>query len=158
MSEKVFLDTTIFSYLFDSRSELKEKIKITKEWWKNESHKYNLVTSNEVRFELEKGNYSFKNKATRLCDKIPKLERTSNVELIAKYYIKNFLMPNDLEGDAIHVAISSFHEVDFLLSWNISHLANHNKRKQIEVLNKKLGLKVPLIVTVYDIYKGWEKL
>ena len=36
-------------------------------------------------------------------------------------------MPQDPQGDALHIAIASFHNVDALLTWNFAHIANPNK-------------------------------
>jgi hypothetical protein len=46
---------------------------------------------------------------------------------IVKFYIQNQVMPNDPLGDALHLAIASYHKCDFLLTWNCRHLANANK-------------------------------
>jgi len=36
MKKKVYLDTTVLSYLFDKRESLKTYIDIRKEWWNTE--------------------------------------------------------------------------------------------------------------------------
>lgn len=42
-------------------------------------------------------------------------EDTTDSEMeIADIYIKNYLMPDDLEGDAIHLAYASVYKIDFL--------------------------------------------
>ena len=45
------------------------------------------------------------------------------------------------------LAISCVHEVDFLLTWNIRHLANPNKLDHLTVINRRMGLLTPQIVT-----------
>ena len=50
-------------------------------------------------------------------------------------------------GDSIHVALASYHEVDFLLTWNIRHLANPNKQEHLVTVNRRLALLTPTIVT-----------
>ncbi len=49
-------------------------------------------------------------------------------------------MPNDPLGDALHLAIASYHKCDFLLTWNCRHLANANKFGHIRRVNVMLGL------------------
>jgi hypothetical protein len=39
------------------------------------------------------------------------------------------------------------HEFDFLLTWNIRHLANPNKLAHLTVVNRRLGLLTPQVVT-----------
>ena len=45
------------------------------------------------------------------------------------------------------LAMASMHRVEFLLTWNINHLANANKTRHLSVLNARLGLPVPIITT-----------
>ncbi|MCK6483433.1 MAG: hypothetical protein L6R00_04770 [Phycisphaerae bacterium] len=56
-------------------------------------------------------------------------------------------MPDDLPGDATHLAVACVQEVDFLLTWNIRHLANPNKLDHLTIINRRLGLLTPQIVT-----------
>ncbi len=63
--------------------------------------------------------------------KIDCLEFNDEIEEIVEVYITNYLMPKDVVGDALHLAIASFHKMDYLLTWNCNHLANANKKKHI---------------------------
>ncbi len=60
-------------------------------------------------------------------------------------------MPNVLKGDVIHLAYSSFYNIDFLLTWNCIHLANANKKQPIRWLNAKLNLTSPDIITPLEL-------
>ncbi|MCX6905414.1 MAG: hypothetical protein NTW03_18435, partial [Verrucomicrobia bacterium] len=73
------------------------------------------------------------------------------IERIAEYYISNQLMPQSLRGDAAHLAYASYYRCDFLLTWNCNHLANANKRRHIRVLNGRLDLPTPDIVTPLEL-------
>ena len=65
-------------------------------------------------------------------------------------------MPDDPVGDALHLAIASYHKCDFLLTWNCRHLANANKFGHIRRVNTLLGLYVPLLVTPLELLGGKE--
>jgi dTDP-4-amino-4,6-dideoxygalactose transaminase len=54
--------------------------------------------------------------------------------------------------DALHLAYASFYKIDFLLTWNCNHLANANKRKHIRVINARLNLPTPEIVTPLELF------
>jgi len=66
---------------------------------------------------------------------------------VAARYVQERLAPADLFGDATHLAAACVYEVDFLLTWNIRHLANPNKLDHLTVINRRLGLLTPQIVT-----------
>jgi hypothetical protein len=70
---------------------------------------------------------------------------------IVKVYIQQHLMPNDPVGDALHLALASYHKCDFLLTWNCRHLANANKFGHIRRVNVMLGLYVPTLVTPLEL-------
>ncbi len=70
---------------------------------------------------------------------------------IVDFYIANMVMPNDPKGDALHLALASYHKCDFLLTWNCKHLANANKFGHIRQANDRLGLYVPLLVTPLEL-------
>jgi predicted nucleic acid-binding protein len=153
MKQSVYLDTTIFSYLFDERETLKNFIDVTKEWWETQREYYNLYLSIETLAELRGGNYPQKEKAVRLAETVEVLPRVEDIVDIAEIYIKNYLMPNDLKGDAIHLAYASVYKIDFLLTWNCKHLANANKKIHIRKINTKLGIFVPEIITPLELFK-----
>ena len=60
-------------------------------------------------------------------------------------------MPRDPAGDALHLALASYHKCDFLLTWNCQHLANANKFGHIRRVNTLLGLFVPDLVTPLEL-------
>jgi hypothetical protein len=70
MRKKVYLDTTIPSYLFDNRPEIKFLIDITKRWWQEESSKYLVVVSENTINELHRGNYPNKGKILEFALKL----------------------------------------------------------------------------------------
>jgi predicted nucleic acid-binding protein len=153
MKKSVYLDTTIFSYLVDERESIRNFIDVTKEWWETQRENYDTYLSIETLAELREGDYPRKEKATRLAETIEVLPRVYEIEEIAEIYIKNYLMPNDLRGDAIHLAYASVYKIDFLMTWNCKHLANANKRLHIRKINTKLGLFIPDIITPLELFE-----
>lgn len=65
--------------------------------------------------------------------------------------IRRKVMPADPTGDALHLAIASFHKCDFLVTWNCQHIANANKFGHIRRVNNLLGLFVPALVTPLEL-------
>jgi len=147
VKQSVYIDTTIPSYFFDNRKSFQYLITQTKNWWKFESIKYLLFTSNEAIAEANAGNYPNKEKCVLFLKKTKILPKHQMISEIAEIYMQNFLMPKELTGDAFHLSYASFYKIDFLLTWNCNHLANSNKKKHIQAINAKLNLFIPEIVT-----------
>lgn len=72
---------------------------------------------------------------------------TAEVISVARRYVTEGLVPGDLGGDATHLAFACVYEMDFLPTWNIRHLANPNKLTHLTVINRRMGLLTPQIVT-----------
>jgi hypothetical protein len=63
-------------------------------------------------------------------------------------------MPGPVEeGDALHVAVAVVHQMDFVLTWNVRHLANPNKRTHLRTVCARCGYTIPELVTPEDL---WE--
>ncbi len=66
-------------------------------------------------------------------------------------------MPQDQKGDAIHLAYAPFYKIDFLLTWNCNHLANANKKRHIKIINARLDLFTPEIITPLELFTERRK-
>ena len=152
MKKSVYFDTTIPSYYFDKRESLQYPCEITKKWWNEESHNYDLYLSLETIAELNRGDYPKKNEILKFASKIKQLEPSEEVIQIVDYYIENTLMPKDATGDAVHLAYASYYKIDFLLTWNCNHLANANKKQHIRIINSRLNLYIPEIITPLELF------
>lgn len=101
--------------------------------------------------ELEGGEFPNKTDVQSLLDHTPLLEISRDIADIVEFYISQKVMPNDPAGDALHLAVASYHKCDFLVTWNCQHLANANKFGHDRRINALLGLFVPSIVTPLEL-------
>ena len=126
----------------------------TRQWWDDVRHDYRLVTSVAVLDELGAGSYPGQSDALDLVRDLPLVAVESEVVEIVEAYIQQRVMPQDPVGDALHLALASWHKCDFLLTWNCHHLANANKFGHIRRVNAILGLFVPLLVAPLEMLGG----
>lgn len=110
-----------------------------------------VVTSLAALAELENGNFPGKDEAIKLFSRLAVEDITDAVTEIADAYIAQKRMPNDPAGDALHLAVASYHKCDFLVTWNCKHLANANKFGHIRRVNAILGLNSPALVTPLEL-------
>ena len=73
---------------------------------------------------------------------------------IVDAYIAHKAMLKDPRGDALHLALATYHKCDFLLTWNCQHLANANKIWHITRVNTILNLATPVMVTPLELLGG----
>lgn len=115
---------------------------------------YVLVTSAAVLDELNQGDHPNKTAVLALVEQISLLPVVPAITEVVQAYIQHHVMPRDPVGDALHLALASYHKCDFLLTWNCQHLANANKFGHIRRINTLLGLYVPLLVTPLELLGG----
>lgn len=156
MKLSVYIETSIPSFYDEVRTEPDNvaRRQWTREWWDGHRSAYDAYTSEAVVEELEAGAFPRKEDALRLISSLPLLEINEAIADTAAAYISHRVMPQDPAGDALHLAIASFHKCDFLLTWNCRHLANANKFGHIRRVNALLGLFVPAIVTPLELLGG----
>nr|VFJ65074.1 MAG: Predicted nucleic acid-binding protein, contains PIN domain [Candidatus Kentron sp. DK] len=156
MKKTVYLDTTIPSYLFDERDSIKTWVDITKKWWTEERQRFDLWMSGETAAELRNGNYPRKQEVLAFVLEIPILPLETEIIDTAETYLEHYLMPQKLEGDALHLAYASYYKMDFLLTWNCNHLANANKKQHIHIINTRMNLSTPEITTPLALFTEFD--
>ena len=129
----------------------------TRQWWDAAHYSYALVTSVAVLDELTRGDFPQKEQVLALVSALPLVPVEEAIADIVRAYIEHKVMPSDPVGDALHLALASYHKCDFLLTWNCRHLANANKFGHIRRINAMLGLYVPLLVTPLELLGGSDE-
>lgn len=153
MKPKVYIETSIPSFYYEVRTEpdMVARRQWTQQWWEEAQESYELISSVAVLTELNVGDYPNKDLAISLVRGLPLVDVDPEVANIVRTYIQHKVMPSNPNGDALHLALASFHRCDFLLTWNCKHLANANKFGHIRRLNVMLGLYVPMLVTPMEL-------
>jgi hypothetical protein len=145
----VYIETTIPSFYFETRTDptIVAWRGATRRWWHEFSQRFRLVTSEVVHVELAAAPQPKGAQCLGLIERVEVLQQPPGIDAVIDYYIQNKLMPRAARADAAHLAIASWHGVDFLLTWNCRHLANAGRVRHIAVLNGRLGLSTPVATT-----------
>ncbi len=153
---RVYVETTIPSFYYDRRStpDIVVRREWTRLWWAGARARYELVTSPAVLDELAGGPPERNLEWLELLQDLPLVPIIPAIAEIVQAYIRHKVMPRDPAGDALHLALASYHKCDFLLTWNCQHLANANKFGHVRRVNALLGLFVPSLVTPLELLGG----
>ena len=149
MPPKVYVETSVIGAYFEERTDVVSASQChwSRLWWDELRSGYNVVVSEAVINELANPHYPYSQDAVALVEDIQHVELAGEVYDIINIYVTRKLMPQDILGDALHLALASYHKCDYLLTWNCKHLANPNKFQHIRIVNTALGLYVPIITT-----------
>ena len=74
--------------------------------------------------EVASGDTDAAQRRLSFLNDLPLLDLTNAVNDIAKAIMDSGLLPQGAARDAIHIAVSSVHGIDILLTWNCRHIAN----------------------------------
>ena len=117
MKSKVYLETTILSYLAARKSKdprTAQRQIVTRRWWELKRNAFDL-------------------------------------------YVLRGGFPDVAEADSVHVAAATVYECDYLVTWNIRHIANGEIRRLTERIIREHGYQTTTICTPEELF-GLEAL
>lgn len=126
----------------------------TREWWNANRNRYDLYISEFVVAEVSQGNKREAEKRLTVIDEISQLEATQDVWRLGKSLMDDGPIPDKAEIDAYHIAVATVNGMEYLLTWNCSHIANAAMRPEIEAICQKQDYKLPVICTPQELMEG----
>jgi hypothetical protein len=126
VTPKVYIETSIPSYLTARRSQDVRALanqETTIEWWDTRRAHFDLFISEFVLAEVALGR-----------------------ALIAEGPI-----PERAAIDSFHIAIAAVNGMEYLLTWNCTHIANAVMRAKIETVCRRHGYEPPVICTPQEL-------
>jgi len=147
---RVYVETSFFSACVSTKTS--QKIAgwraSSNEWWETRRIDHELFVSGEVLIELSDPEYVNSERALKMLEGLTVVEITREIEQFAELLVSERVMPGpSVSGDAVHVAVATIYHMDYILTWNVKHLANINKRTHLAVICMRAGLVPPTIVT-----------
>lgn len=145
---KVYVETTIVSYLTARLSRdlvTAAHQQITQQWWNDRRKAFDLFASQAVVKEAGEGDEAMAGFRLKVLEGLPLLDITEEVSSFAEELIRVGPMPPKAAVDAVHVAASVVHRLDYLLTWNCTHLANAAIRIKIDQMCRSRG-HLPVVI------------
>ena len=123
----------------------------TSEWWETQRPNYSTFVSDLVISEASRGNPKAAQRRLDVITDMPLLQISHEVRALALALIENHALPQKAEADAYHVAIAVVNGVEYLLTWNCTHIANAHMRPKIESTCRAHGYEPPIICTPLEL-------
>ena len=153
MKSKVYIETTIVSYLVASPTQdiiQSAYQQITRQWWERRD-RFDLYVSRAVVAEARRGNPDAAVRRVAALRGIPRLAGGRRVVDLAGTLVERGILPVQARMDAVHVGIAAANGMEYLLTWNLRHLANASIRVKIEEVVRAAGLVPPIICTPEEL-------
>lgn len=145
MKLSLYLETSVVGAYLDNGDSFRRDMTIR--WWEHELSEYRVFSSILVQRELERIAEPHRTGYLNLVKPLEQLELSEEVAILADGYIDRGIFHRKYIADAIHVAIASFHKIDYLVTWNFGHLANVRKQARLRLFNTSAGFFSPSIIT-----------
>ena len=154
MKNKVYIETTVISYLTARRSSdvvVAGHQKTTRNWWRLRRDQFEIYGSQFVLDEAVQGDPIAARRRLRLLRDFPLLAATQAVQDLARRLIRPGGIPREADRDALHIAVAAVHGIDYLLTWNQRHIANAQNRNNLSATCAAEGFELPIICTPEEL-------
>lgn len=156
-----YLETTIPSYLAARPSRdlvVAAHQQVVHEWWRTACKRFDLFISEAVLDEIRAGDSEVVEKRLAIVEGIPILGINEEVRFLLRTYDRGLGLRGRARADLPHFAFAVAYEMDFLITWNCSHIANGTIIRRLLHLNERLQRPTPLIVTPEEVLESPEEV
>ena len=148
MGKKVYIDTTIVSYLTARPSRdlvIAAHQEATREFWPRLLSDLDPYISALVYGEASRGDPKQAEKRIEAIRPFPMLDIDDEVRALAEKIIDGKGVPDEYPEDALHVAVAAANGMDLLVTWNFAHINNPFTRPTIRQIIQGEGYPSPEI-------------
>lgn len=150
---RVYVETSIVSYLtaWPKRDLVAAaQQEVTREWWESRGT-FELYASRLVLREAAAGDATAAEARLAALTEVSVLEIVQEASALGRELVRQAALPAKAEADALHIAIATVHGLDYLLTWNCTHIANATMRPRIEAICRAAGFEPPIICTPFEL-------
>jgi len=153
----IYVETSVISYITSQPSRdliVAAHQQITHDWWENALTHYDPCISPIVLEEISRGDPLAAQLRMGKISSFPVLEILPEVHNLAVLNFKKSDIPEKARADSYHLALAAWHGLDYLVSWNCTHVVNGRIRMIIEEINARQGIRTPIICTPEELMEA----
>ena len=154
MKPSVYIETSVISYLTGRTSRdvvVAGRQALTAEWWDAGRARFDFYVSALVVAEVRDGDAEAVQRRLAAIEGIPAVGIGQDAMVLARRLTHGGPMPEESPEDALHIAICAVNGMDYLVTWNCTHLANAILRRQVERVLDQTGYACPVICTPEEL-------
>ena len=150
MKPTVYVETSVISYLTSRYSRdlvVAAHQQVTHLWWDIAADRFDLLISPMVQDEMAQGDPDAVKLRLAAASTLRILPVTAEVLGRVIDLTDSLGLPKKALADIYHIAYCIAYEVDFLVTWNCTHIANPNVLRRLRDLANEGAFFLPTIVT-----------
>jgi predicted nucleic acid-binding protein len=144
----LYIETSVVSYLTARPSRdivMAGHQASTADWWEKHRARFDVFVSSLVWDEASKGDTQAVKKRLKILRPFPWLQVKRDAIVLSKALVASGAFPDNAQTDALHVALAAAHGINFLLTWNFTHIANAGIETKIRTICEEHGVMLPVI-------------
>jgi predicted nucleic acid-binding protein len=154
----VYVETSVISYLVARPSLSSVRVaanqEMTREWWQLRRDRFDLYVSAVVLGEAQRGDPSLAFARMEIVRGLRLAQVTPEALDLAAALIEGAGVPRKANEDALHIATAAANGLDYLLTWNCTHIANAVTIPRVNSICRARGFEPPLIYTPQELMEG----
>ena len=127
------------------------KQELTREWWKTSRRHFDVYVSRPVVDEIREGDPEAAKLRIESVAGFPELAATTEVKALGVKLLSSNIVPEKAALDAFHIAVAAVHGMDYLLTWNCTHINNATNRPKIAKIISDAGYTEVIIATPEEL-------
>ena len=148
MKTRIYIDTSVVGGYFDE--EFQEDTKRFYKWF--EENDIVFVISDLLVIELINAPEKVRNSLGKYDNsKFERIKLSQESIVLANEYIKHKVVGISSLEDCRHIAMATFHKVDYVVSWNFKHIVNIDRIIGYNSVNLMLGYEPVEIYTPFQL-------
>ena len=155
----IYIETTIPSFLTARPSGdliSAGRQLLTRQWWEQKRSEYELFVSKIVLEEAGRGDPAAARLRLDALEGLPLLDVDEPALALTQTILESGVIPGKAAADAGHVAVAARCGMNFLLTWNCSHIANAAIWTKLGEWVQKAGYRLPVICTPDELLAGGQ--
>jgi len=151
----VYIETSIVSYLVGWLNQrdlgVAHNQQFTREWWSRRRSAFELFISPIVIDEAAKGDPALASQRLNYLAELAVLDVTPAARALSRDFLSSTGIPAKAELDALHIAVAAVNGMDYLLTWNCTHIANGVTLPLVYRVCRKAGYEPPFVCTPLEL-------
>lgn len=156
MKSRIYVETSVISYLTARPSRdflVLARQQMTREFWEQRDALYDAWSSPLVIDEISQGDAQAAAARLQVCANLAMLQINEAAQAFAEELIAKSAVPATEPEDALHIAMATIQQMDYIASWNFAHMVGPAAKFKLQTKISQLGHKPPLIATPEEIYE-----
>ena len=154
MPPTVYLETSVLSYLTARPARdivTAAHQQLTVQWWESRHAQFEIYVSEVVLREAELGDPAAARDRLAFAADLPRLVLTDEARALQGRLLRSAGLPARAALDALHVAVAAVHRIEYLVTWNVRHIANAETRRRVEAICRAEGYRPSVLCTPEEL-------